>query len=63
MCNECKNISEDIKSFSGDAGIWFHKRDEQYYFVMDQYKGSINQVIINNCPWCGRPLKETEVIQ
>ena len=61
MCNECKNPNEDIKSFAGDSGIWYKKDDDQYYLVMEQYRGERNQVIINNCPWCGENLKESKI--
>ena len=57
MCYECKNISEDIDSFTGTEGLWFCRKNEQYYIVIAHFSNEINKTIINCCPWCGRKLK------
>ena len=56
-CNECKDITTDIKQFMGNEGIWYNKKDDQYHMVIWHFAGENNHVIINCCPWCGRKLK------
>ena len=57
MCESCADISEDINSFAGCEGIYYDSKDDQYYVVIEHFRGEINQTSINNCPWCGRKLK------
>lgn len=56
-CNECKDITTDIKQFMGNDGIWYDKKNDQYYIVIWHFANECNRVIINYCPWCGRKLK------
>lgn len=54
-CEYCNEYNEE-DSFQGCEGVYYNKREDAYYFVIEHFRNERNKVKINYCPMCGRKL-------
>jgi len=55
MCEYCNKENHE-NSFRGDDGIYFDKKHNKHYLVIEHFRNERNKVEVDYCTKCGRKL-------
>ena len=63
MCDYCETIHNEImENGKEEEDIFYNVKEGEYYFVVEQARYERTRVKINNCPYCGRNLKNNSYL-